>query len=215
MSLEKMLEMQKQLDDRIVADKGIVWTEEERFRNTLVALDVELSEFANEGRWFKRWSDDQEPRTNVKCKNCCGLGKGFFSGTKYTGLKEICTECEGTGIDINENINPLLEEFVDAVHFFLSLANQKGWGEMLTEDKEVMENYRYLVIKKGLNESYLESKRSLGHLYRHQNSMFHFRTAWIIFLSIGMAHYNFTFQQIEEAYCAKNKMNHERQDNGY
>ncbi|WP_078379134.1 dUTP diphosphatase [Sutcliffiella halmapala] len=227
MSLDKMLEMQKQLDDRIIAEKGIVWTEEERFRNTLVALDVELSEFANEGRWFKVWSDDQEPRLEVECHACKGLGEfhhQVFSGNEHVDDRvDICTYCSGTGIQKR----PLLEEFVDVVHFFLSLANQKGWSELLYFAEEALEDFRENAFDGGLNMVYLELKNRLGVLgvehdekkyvpfldwSKHQ---FNFRTAWYIFISIGLVEYDFTFKQIEEAYFVKNKTNHERQDNGY
>ncbi|AST93029.1 hypothetical protein BC6307_18080 [Sutcliffiella cohnii] len=200
MSLEKMLATQEQLDNRIIAEKGIVWTDEERFRNTLVALDVELSEFANEGRWFKVWSDDQEPRTRVGLKSYYAAQQGL---TK----------------------NPLLEEYVDAVHFFLSLANQKGWQEYLYLHEEAILELEEKGFDGGINGVYLELKSFIAKMSHDKNEPnffltyskheFCFRTAWFLFIAIGMIQFGFTFEQIEEAYSAKNKMNHERQDNGY
>ncbi|WP_339148384.1 dUTP diphosphatase [Sutcliffiella sp. BMC8] len=212
MSLEIMLKTQEGLDNRIISEKGIVWSEEERFRNTLVALDVELSEFANEGRWFKVWSVNQEPNT----KKWKGMQ---WKDNEYGGVDPI----HGT----DEYSNPLLEEYIDAVHFFLSLANQKGWGELLYFAEEAIEDLRESGFDGGLNGAYLEMKRWLCVLAvevdeenyikqlgwsKHQ---FSFKNAWFIFIAIGMVEYNFTFEQIAEAYFAKNKINHERQTNGY
>ncbi|MCM3619188.1 dUTP diphosphatase [Sutcliffiella horikoshii] len=204
MSLENMLKTQEDLDNRIITEKGIVWTEEERFCNTLVALDVELSEFANEGRWFKVWSDKQTPKVE----------------------QDYCEFEDYPHFKIKTPI-ALLEEYVDGVHFFLSLANQKGWGELLYFAEEAIEDIREDGFDGGLNGAYLELKRWLGvvgvekdeenyikvlGLSKHQ---FSFKNAWFIFIAIGMVQYNFTFEQIAEAYFAKNKINHERQTNGY
>lgn len=200
-TLEDMLKTQELLDNRIIAEKGIVWTDEERFRNTLVALDVELSEFANEGKWFKVWKKDRKP--NLKAYRA-----------PYMDLDDA------------EEYNPTLEEFVDGVHFFLSLANQKGWGELLYFAEDAVEEVRDEGFDGGLNGAYLELKywlmklgvevdgedyvKSLG----WSNHQFSFKNAWFIFCSIGMVAYNFTFEQIAEAYFAKNKINHQRQESG-
>ncbi|MGY3717034.1 dUTP diphosphatase [Sutcliffiella cohnii] len=223
MSLEKMLATQEQLDNRIIAARGIVWTDEDRFRNTLVALDVEISEFANEGRWFKVWSDDQEPRTWFPNeKDVCDSCKGepiFIENKKIVGQ---CEDCDGCGVHFH---NPLLEEYVDAVHFFLSIANQKGWKEHLYLHEEAILELEEKGFDGGINGVYLELKSFIAKMSHDKNEPnffltyskheFCFRTAWFLFIAIGMIQFGFTFEQIEEAYFAKNKMNHERQDNGY
>lgn len=54
MSIYTMLSAQANLDRLIIKEKKI---EESLVLNTVVALDVELSEMANEKRWFKHWSN--------------------------------------------------------------------------------------------------------------------------------------------------------------
>ena len=185
MNLEKLVEMQRVLDERIVKGKNIQLSADELFFNTVVALDVELSEFANEGRWFKIWSDDQQPRRGVE---------GFYKDS-------------------------FLEEFVDGVHFFLSLANQKGWQEELYLFEDAIEDLRNDGFEGGLNGIYLEMKvflfQSADRKREEKERVFAFRAAWFLFISIGLIGFNFTWEQIEQAYYDKNKVNHKRQESGY
>ncbi len=44
---------------------------------------------------------------------------------------------------------------------------------------------------------------------------FCFRNAWFVFLCLGIVGFGFTWEQITAAYVAKNRVNHERQKNGY
>lgn len=177
MNFEKLCKMQNELDNRIIAEKNIQWTENERFSNTLVALDVELSEFANDARWFKVWSENQYPKSTT------------------------------------------LEEFSDAVHFFLSLANQKGWQQELYLYEEAVEELREKGFDGGLNGIYLEMKvflfRTGNWKKKDGERATAFRTAWFLFISIGMVGFNFTWEQIEQEYLRKNGVNHARQNNGY
>lgn len=46
-----MLKRQEELDNHIIKKKGLEG--QDLFPNTVLALQVELAEFANEGRWFK------------------------------------------------------------------------------------------------------------------------------------------------------------------
>lgn len=57
MDLLKMLAAQKQLDTYIIKMKGLEGID--LVQNTVVALDIELSEMANEKRWFKHWSNNR------------------------------------------------------------------------------------------------------------------------------------------------------------
>ena len=81
MNLQKMFEMQKALDDRIIKEKGLEG--QDLLPNLILALQVELAECANEWRGFKHWSNDREPRTKIE---------------------HFCPTCEGTG-DENHDIN--------------------------------------------------------------------------------------------------------------
>lgn len=200
MSLEKMLAAQKKLDERIVKEKGLEG--KDLVANTYVALDVELGEMANEARWFKHWSEDREPRTY--------------------GLKL------GKSPRENRYINPLLEEYIDSLHFFLSLAIQKGWEKQLYVYEEAILDLQaegfdgglsgaYLEMIYYLNKSYMENNRSekIEKTFNKTLQEFNFNTAWFLFIAIGLIGFEFTEEQIEQAYFAKNTINHQRQDNGY
>jgi dimeric dUTPase (all-alpha-NTP-PPase superfamily) len=204
MSLEKMLAMQKVLDARIIKEKGLEG--QDLYPNTVLALIVELGEFANEGRWFKHWSNDQEPR-----------------------IKEVLRGADGkTIVAILSDKNPLLTEYVDCVHFFLSTANQKGWEESLYIDEEAIEDIRddgfqggltgaFLEVNYWLVKSYMEIDRDekAEKLFNISKQEFSFKNAWFLFLAIGLVGFNFTSEQIEASYMDKNAVNHQRQENGY
>lgn len=183
MNLEKMLAAQKALDERIVKEKGLEG--KDLVANTYVSLDVELGEMANEARWFKHWSNDQEPR------------------------KES-----------------LLEEYVDALHFFLSIAIQKGLEDEIFVDTRVLKNSDFkigstrstgcLVSQVGISNQYLRIKKLLyGSMSRRQKDKYYFSLAWFNFLVLGVHEFGFTLEQIEQAYFKKNKVNHQRQEDGY
>lgn len=223
MSLQNIIDAQKELDARIIKEKRLEG--KDLTPNTFLALKVELAEFANEGRWFKHWSNDQEPRTCVSidvCRNCGGTGNPLGIPDE-AGID--CWDCGGSG-EITKN--PLLEEFVDSVHFFVSIANQKGWEDALWVYEEQLDPDEFdgnltswflemdyflslAYIRKFTDEEEAKCKDSFGYL----NNEYCFRTAWILFLNIGMNGFGFTWKQIKDAYFEKNKVNHARQESGY
>lgn len=203
MNLEKMLSAQAELDNHIIEKKGLQGVD--LVPNTFLALQVELSEFANEGRWFKHWSDDPLPRT-----------KQSRSVTDFLGAPVI------------EYYNPLLEEFVDCVHFFLSIANQKNWQDALYVYMEQLEQEEFdggltgifLEMTYFINKSYFENpnkeeSEKWKQKFGYPAKQYWFRMAWILFLNIGINGFGFTLDQIEEAYFSKNQVNHQRQESGY
>ena len=133
MNLSKLFEMQRKLDERIIEEKGLQG--QNLLDKKILALQVELGELANEWRGFKFWSNDQEARIQVKipCRNCGGHGEGYFAGYKWTGQKEKCIVCNGTGIIGVKN--PLLEEYVDGLHFLLSIGLDENVG--ILEEVEI------------------------------------------------------------------------------
>ncbi|MEV2911136.1 dUTP diphosphatase, partial [Paenibacillus larvae] len=84
MNIEKMFEMQKELDMRIIKEHGLEG--QDLLPNTVLALQVEIAELANEWRGFKHWSNNREPGNT-------------------------------------------LEEYVDCLHLFLSIARQLNLPE--------------------------------------------------------------------------------------
>lgn len=185
MDLLRMLQMQSKLDERIIEDKLL--KNFDLVPNTVLSLQVELAEMANEGRWFKHWSNDQKPREKT-----------------------------------------VLEEFADAVHFFLSLSIQKGWQEVLFIFEDHLDEDEfdgdltawYLEMIYFLNKAYMEKypeeenmefKSKTG----FTKNQYWFRTAWTLFLNIGINGFGFTLEKIEQAYFDKNAVNHQRQEHGY
>lgn len=218
--ISELYELQKQLDERIIKEKGLEG--QDLLPNTVLALLVEIAETANNWRGFKHWSKDQEPRYEQKCHACRGEG-GFILGDGPED-GEICLYCEGTGIEAR----PLLEEYVDCLHFFLSIARQKGWMDALYLHEEAIEDIRGSGFDGGITGAFLEMKYWLLRMHMENKPMesieknlgystkeFCFRNAWFVFIAIGMIGFGFTWEQMCEAYLAKNKVNHDRQENGY
>ncbi|WP_144521597.1 dUTP diphosphatase [Bacillus pumilus] len=197
MNLEKMFEMQAELDRRIIKEKGLEG--QDLLPNTYVALITELGEFANEGRWFKHWSNNQEPE---QPKYNWMMNKDDLEWKPEYGYKSY----------------PLLEEYADCIHFFLSIAIKKGWKEDMHIPEEVIENFKEEGLDGGLTGAFLEMQWSVlnSRMFKSEDSKKqHFRVAWGLFLAIGIAGFGFTPEQIEKAYMDKNAVNHKRQQEGY
>jgi dimeric dUTPase (all-alpha-NTP-PPase superfamily) len=189
LNLQKLFELQRQLDKHIEQEhprqEG-----EDRLAKKILALQVELGELANEWRGFKFWSNDQDPRTYVQAG---------------------CEECEG-GLTYCEKCirNPLLEEYVDCLHFILSIAIELGytaediyvWDEELEgETVDVFIELMYWVIRIKSND---ELKRRGA-----------FRTVCYIFFNMSSQRLGFTCDDVVQAYMKKNAENHKRQESGY
>jgi dimeric dUTPase (all-alpha-NTP-PPase superfamily) len=82
-NLSELYDLQQELDDYIKENKKLNISKKELLVDTLLALQVEVSELANSTRAFKHWSDkESEPKERV------------------------------------------IDEYVDVLHFFLSIGNQ-------------------------------------------------------------------------------------------
>ncbi|MGE7750721.1 dUTP diphosphatase [Lysinibacillus fusiformis] len=211
MNLTKLFETQAALDEHIMQEhpelqgqNNLDWK--------LLALQVELGECANEWRGFKKWSKDQEPRTKVKveCWICNGTGDENYEfvqeDAEGTGNHEYikCEDCDGTGY--NGYKNPLLEEYVDCLHFVLSIGLEAKVNVTLELD----------IIK----ETNIKTLELFGIMFEDINKLGEttwvdtwselFETFYLLGKSLG-----FTWEQVEESYYEKNKINHLRQENGY
>lgn len=201
MNLTKLFDTQAALDEHIMQEhpellgqNNLDWK--------LLALQVELGECANEWRGFKKWSKDQEPRKEVVCHACKGEG-GFREEAPPRGSFEPCLYCSATGIQAR----PLLEEYVDCLHFILSigLELEVDWKEtnwlMIVENDTTKRFQRVFSKVSELTEYQSFADERWGELFEE---FYHLGTL------LG-----FTWEQVEEAYYAKNKVNHERQKAGY
>lgn len=207
MNLQYLFEIQAGLD-RHIEDKHPRKEGGDRLAKKILALQVELGELANEWRGFKFWKINQQPVT-YKREHVRRVKKGLESFENHEGAWET----------IVVESNPLLEEYVDCLHFILSigleikctsiacdLSKKVADSEITTQFiglfdivHAVYHNYKF---QKGIKT---ESLRALFNCY-HQLLM--------IFKGLGEM-LGFTEEQIEEAYLEKNKVNHERQVNGY
>jgi len=120
-------------------------------------------------------------------------------------LEYRCT-CEGGNRWVNKN--PLLEEYVDCLHFILSIGNDL-----------ILYKYEYVELVDFTNDIIAQFNavfRLIGNWKKEQllmNNRFYFEVV-NEFLCLGKM-LGFTWEQIETAYLEKNKINHERQENGY
>ncbi|WP_413373236.1 dUTP diphosphatase [Paenibacillus taichungensis] len=208
MNIAKLYGMQKTLDARIIEEKGL--RGQDLLPNTILALQVELGEMSNEWRGFKHWSNDQEPRLEIRCAKCAGAGNhyeqyGWTPSRKPP--KSKCGACNGKG----HTKQPLLEEYVDCVHFFLSIARQLGLDDTdLTIIDDYLEGSTTNVLTRLIYHA-----GGIGMVYSPYSGITSYRMAFNMFFALGQQRFGFTLEQIEAAYLEKNKVNHERQANGY
>lgn len=154
--------MQAELDQRIIKEHGL--ENKDLFENTILALQVELGELANEWRGFKHWSNDQEPRREK-----------------------------------------MLVEYVDCLHFILSLGLQKHHVRIPSN----LCGLKYTETTFQFNELFKMVNR-----YRVDAIRVHYVHMVAHFIPLGEL-LGFTWDEIEQAYLDKNLINHTRQSEGY
>lgn len=216
MNLEKLFKAQKELDSHIEKEKGLEG--QDLLDKKILALQVELGELANNWRGFKFWSEDREPRTfNRKhCPDC--MEKGYRRGNPPYDEKlgthglgnhwYFCEKCAGFLV-VDEN--PLLEEYVDGLHFLLSIG--------LDLELQHVEPTKIGHFK-NVTESFLQMFRELSMLMVDIKGgvetaiITSYTDLFGLFIGLGKQ-LGFSWQEIEQAYFEKNKINHERQANGY
>lgn len=200
MNLSKLFETQRKLDERIVKEKGLEG--QDLLPMKILALQVELGELANEWRGFKFWSEDRIPRIEVTydiCSTCGGTGTPFGIPDE-TDID--CWDCNGGG-ELTKN--PLLEEYVDCLHFILSIGLDIGFENPKVEFPKAGGRSKEFTIVR-FNECLRYTNLLLDDDY--YDLLFQY------FMDLGYL-LGFTWSQIETAYFEKNKVNHERQSSGY
>ena len=98
----------------------------------------------------------------------------------------------------------ILEEYVDCLHFILTLGLEKGFTDIQLEDKELQCDItsQFLNLYIDINDFIICSSKD------------HYITLFEDFLTLGKM-LGFTTLETEEAYYIKNNVNHKRQDEGY
>ncbi|ANU19135.1 dUTPase [Planococcus plakortidis] len=161
MNLQELFHMQRELDRYIQSNRNV---EESVFRKKVLALQVELSELANETRCFKFWS------------------------TKGPSGKET-----------------LLEEYVDCIHFILSLGIEKGFDSL--------EQWPEPSAEQDLTELFLAAHQEVGR-FAQQATLEQYRNLWRVFGALAKA-LGFSYGDVLTAYVEKNETNYKRQQQGY
>ncbi|MGG3234615.1 dUTP diphosphatase [Priestia flexa] len=214
MNFTNLFEMQQQLDERIIATHPEL-KETDNLPWKILALQVELGECANEWRGFKKWSKNQSARNkDIECHACKGLGEfhnQIFHGAEHVDdTTEICLYCEGTGV---QEKNPLLTEYVDCLHFILSIGLELAEEWIIEADYEV---YRYVQGARNVEntiEQFLVVNKELAY-FSVDYDVIHYVELVSQFLGLGEM-LGFTWKQVEQAYLSKNTVNHQRQEQGY
>lgn len=185
---KEIFALQKQLDDRIIYEHGL--ENEDRIPWRVTAFIVELSEFANEARWFKKWSNDQEPRRMVEVP---------FGGPTR-GIKFV---------------DRVLEEYVDAIHFLVGLGIELDYNDLTDDILKIS-----MKADADLSKSFVSINYLAAHLLGSWDAADYFeaRNAWKntfgTLLAFGRR-FGITDSDIERAYKEKHKINNIRQDRGY
>lgn len=182
MNLSKIYEVQKKLDEKILANHKL--EQEELLSSKILALQVELGELANETRCFKFWSTKQASKESV-----------------------------------------ILEEYVDCLHFILSI----GLEIKVDRDKEI-------IFDEMLSEKISGEDISLSMNNDRANKLGTTKQFQEVFTRISVFQQNithenyykllqsfallgnnleFSWETIETGYMSKNRINHQRQAEGY
>jgi len=209
MDLNELFKIQAKLDERIEHEHGLEG--QDLLYKKILALLTELGELANEHRGFKLWSKDQEPRTETVCWNCEGTGghMGYIEAPMIEYTLVACWDCNGTGI----YKKPLLEEFVDVIHFMLSIGNDLGYQDIKIDSDYTEEtaDRTFIKVYSDIDSLLVDLGTDIFNKYAKESYEVLFNT----FVGLGEIHLGFTWEQIEQAYMDKNKINHERQEAGY
>ena len=216
MDFKKLFETQAALE-AVINEKHPVAEGEDRLSKKILALQVELGELAQEWRGFKFWSNDQEARTfvpnpNDLCKACDGQGYT----DKHLDIKQwkFCKECDGCGAHY---YNPLLEEYVDCLHFVLAIGLEMElecrYNSLIREENIVEDGEPTLHL---FAEIFAFAAELFWGCYQedYENQEGNYKAMLTNFVQLGKS-LDFTWEQIEQAYNAKNKVNLKRQAAGY
>ncbi|MCU5667454.1 dUTP diphosphatase [Bacillus sp. FSL L8-0199] len=180
MDIKKLFAMQNVLDKRVLESKNL--SRKEVFEFRILAFLDELGECMKEWRVFKFWSNDRKPRTSIPT----GKIKVLDDGCKVEVYK-----------------NPLLEEYVDGLHFAIGLCI----------DLKTEINFPASMRCETVTEHFFELYQLAIRLKEEPTA---FRADVLLAHYLGLGELlGFSLEEIEFEYIEKNKVNHERQSNGY
>jgi dimeric dUTPase (all-alpha-NTP-PPase superfamily) len=153
--LEKLFQLQKKLDDRIIEKHSI---EGPLFINKMVALDVEISELANEWQGFKHWKVNPQPKPGTLEEYVDGLHFVISLGLEIDFPIEdweigSMPSCDGISIQLLEIKTVLMDmyqrylpsrdleqPFVDLMEMYIGLGEMLGFTEEQIEQAYIEKN---------------------------------------------------------------------------
>jgi len=192
MNLIELFETQSKLDARIVEEKGL--QERDLLPEKVLALLTELGELANEWRGFKFWSNDQESRNHLEKYETMD-GHNFYAAHR----------------------NPLLEEYVDNLHFILSLGLELhpkvAHMEWAKDYEGYVDNPSHLIRTASTTDVFTALYKRVV-VFMDSQELTDYAKLFYLFFTLGRK-LDFTLDQIETAYYLKNEINHERQNTNY
>jgi dimeric dUTPase (all-alpha-NTP-PPase superfamily) len=100
----------------------------------------------------------------------------------------------------------VLEEYVDGLHFILSLGIELNFVHIVDKIKKETENY-------SLVEQFLRVFQAVNE-FQQTKTLDAYKCLFTNYLQLGES-LGFTYEQIEQAYVHKNEVNHERQNQNY
>ncbi|WP_345243542.1 dUTP diphosphatase [Pontibacillus salipaludis] len=100
----------------------------------------------------------------------------------------------------------ILEEYVDGLHFILSLGLEKGYRYARQKGQQE-------VHQGGLTDQFHKVFGEI-HLFQESPTDMHYQQLFETFLDLGVK-LGFSEQSIQDAYYQKNEVNHQRQEDGY
>ena len=159
--LSKLYIKQAELDQRIADNHNVTYASTRERR--ILALLVEIGEFANATRCFKYWSNKKSEAQDI-----------------------------------------VLDEYVDGLHFFLSLG---------IDIKVSKKSYNYTKRADNLTKQVLETYRLASLFYKNQDEKSYIK-AFQAFINI-VPLLKVRWSTIEKAYYKKLGENYNRQDNNY
>lgn len=185
-------------------------------RNFIFAALCEVGEMANEWGHFKIWKSSRNENREAPCPKCHGFG---ILGT------ENCPYCE------NGKVNPLREEYVDVLHFVVSIAlglelepekvmdiefhptsKEESYEWFLTLYELLIKAKQHLdiVMERTIQQPLLDEEVEILNQQGQQIALELLTTFFYLGYSLGFAD-----EEIEAAYFAKHQINHIRQQENY
>lgn len=199
-----LFEMQDGLDTNIAKEKNL--DNKDVISHRILAALVELGEFTNEWREFKFWSENR--KSNTRAVNLDAIGIKRLEKGEITDLTPYIED-------------PMLEEYVDVLHFILSIGNHLNMSHIkINLDNPVIKSTTQETILQVFNDlSGISNKIKTVDLSEESVNTIEtknkYETLFNRYIQLGVNQLEYTLDEIVQAYFDKNEINYERQKTGY